>query len=59
MEGNNNFNKDNYKGDNIWDLQAGHGTRIAGLIYTHLLSKSRFETKSQCERFYQVNQEWY
>ena len=55
MESSNDFDKDNYKGDSIWDLQAGHGTRIAGLIYARLLSEGRFETKSQCERFHQVN----
>ena len=59
MEGSNDFDKDNHKGDSVWDLQAGYGTRIAGLIYARLLSEGRFETKSQRERFRQVSQEWY
>ena len=47
----NDFDKDNYKGDNVWDLQAGYKTRITGLIYARLLSKGKFKTKSQWERF--------
>ena len=46
LGGSNDFDKDNYEGDSVWDLQAGHRTRIAGLIYARLLSESKFETKS-------------
>lgn len=57
--GDEDFDEDNHGGDSVWDLQAGHGTRIAGLIYARLLSEGRFETKSQRERFRQVSQEWH
>jgi hypothetical protein len=59
LGGSDDFDEDNHEGDSVWDLQAGHGTRIAGLIYARLLSEGRFETKSQRERFRQVSQEWH
>ena len=27
------FDKDNLDRDSLWDLQAGHGTHVAGMIY--------------------------
>jgi hypothetical protein len=27
------FNEDNIDGDNLWDLQAGESTHVAGMIY--------------------------
>jgi superfamily II DNA helicase RecQ len=57
--GHNEFDEDNHRGDSMWDLQAGHGTRIAGLIYARLLTEGRFETKSQRERFRRISQEWH
>jgi superfamily II DNA helicase RecQ len=59
LGGHDEFDEDNHEGDSVWDLQAGHGTRIAGMIYARLLSEGRFETKSQRERFRQVSQEWH
>src|SRR6187402_3553284 len=59
LGGSDDFDEDNHEGDSVWDLQAGHGTRIAGLIYARLLSEGKFETKSQRERFRQVSQEWH
>ena len=46
LGGSDEFDEDNYEGDSVWDLQSGHGTRMAGLIYARLLSEGRFETKS-------------
>lgn len=41
------FDEDNHEGDSVGDLQSGHGTRIAGLIYARLVPEGQFETKSQ------------
>ena len=59
IEGCEDFDEDNDEGDSPWDLQSGHGTRVAGMIYARLLSEGKFETKSQKERFRQVSQEWH
>lgn len=32
--------------DSPWDLQAGHGTRVASMVYARLLSEGRFEMQS-------------
>lgn len=31
------FDEDNLAGDSPWDLQAGHGTYVAGMIYAREL----------------------
>jgi hypothetical protein len=46
LESNDDFNKDNYEGDSVWDLQAGHRTRIVRLIYAYLLFEGKFKIKS-------------
>ncbi|KAF6785195.1 hypothetical protein CMUS01_16575 [Colletotrichum musicola] len=38
-------NDDDEVEDNTWDLQAGHGTRLAGMIYARELMQ--FETRVQ------------
>ena len=53
------FDEDNHQGDSAWDLQSGHGTRMAGMIYGRLLFEAGFETQSQKEQFRQVSQEWH
>jgi superfamily II DNA helicase RecQ len=45
--------------DNPWDLQAGHGTHVAGMIYARLLRQDRIGTMSRQEKFRQVSQRWY
>ena len=45
--------------DSPWDLQAGHGTRVASMVYARLLSEGRFETQSQKERLRKVSVEWH
>jgi superfamily II DNA helicase RecQ len=53
------FDKDNQQGDSAWDLQSGHETRMAGMVYARLLSEGEFETQSQKERYRTVSQEWH
>ena len=53
------FDEDNVEGDSPLDLQAGHGTHVAGMIYARLVSEGKFETMSQREQFRQVSQEWH
>ena len=53
------FDEDNVEGDSPLDLQAGHGTHVAGMIYARLISEGKFETMSQREQFRQVSQEWH
>jgi hypothetical protein len=38
------FDKDNIKGDSLWDLQAGHGTHVAGMIYVRELRQAPGQT---------------
>jgi hypothetical protein len=44
------FDEDNVKGDSLLDLQAGHGTHVAGMIYARLMSLGKFKTTSQMEQ---------
>ena len=53
------FDEDNHQGDSAWDLQSGHGTRMAGMIYARLLFEGQFEMQSQKEKYRQVSQEWH
>jgi hypothetical protein len=34
------FDEDNLDGDSLWDLQAGHRTHIAGMIYARELRQA-------------------
>ncbi|OBT94382.1 hypothetical protein VE01_07738 [Pseudogymnoascus verrucosus] len=45
------FDEDNEEGDKPWDLQSGHGTHVAGNIYTRLVTEGKFETMSKREQF--------
>ena len=45
--------------DNPWDLQAGHGTHVAGMIYARLLHQDRMSTMSRQEKFRQVSRRWH
>ena len=53
------FDEDNEEGDSPWDLQSGHGTRIAGNIYARLVSEGKFETMSKREQFRAISEEWH
>ena len=41
--------------DNEWDLQAGHGTYVAGMIYGRMLQQGAAGTASRREEFYRIS----
>jgi RecQ family ATP-dependent DNA helicase len=45
--------------DSPWDLQAGHGTHVAGMIYARLLRQERVSTMSRQTKFRQISQRWH
>ena len=53
------FDEDNLEGDSPWDLQAGHGTHIAGMIYARELRQAPGQTMGRQDMFRQVSQEWH
>lgn len=53
------FDEDNIAGDSPWDLQAGHGTHVAGMIYARELRQAPGETASRRDAFRQVSQDWH
>ncbi|KFZ23509.1 hypothetical protein V502_02010, partial [Pseudogymnoascus sp. VKM F-4520 (FW-2644)] len=50
---NENWDEDNAASDNLWDLQAGHGTHIAGMIYARELMEGNNTIISCWEKFQQ------
>ncbi|KFY65432.1 hypothetical protein V496_02556, partial [Pseudogymnoascus sp. VKM F-4515 (FW-2607)] len=48
-----NWDEDNVAGDDPWDLQAGHGTHIAGMIYARELMEGNNTIISRREKFRQ------
>ena len=53
------FDEDNIDGDSPWDLQAGHGTHVAGMIYARLLRQAPGQTMRRQDMFRQISQEWH
>lgn len=57
------FNSDdsNSEGNNDspWDLQAGHRSRVAGMIYGHLITEGAFETNERQVSFQHISEEWH
>lgn len=53
------FDEDNLDGDSPWDLQAGHGTHVAGMIYARELRQAPGQTMGRQDMFRQVSQEWH
>ncbi len=49
------FDKNNEQRDSAWDLQLGHGTRMAGIMYARLLFEATFKTQMQKEKYRQVS----
>ncbi|KJZ69304.1 hypothetical protein HIM_11298 [Hirsutella minnesotensis 3608] len=45
--------------DNPVDLQAGHGTHVAGMVYARLLQQGAFGTASRRDQFRGVSQRWH
>ncbi|KAK5989587.1 ATP-dependent DNA helicase RecQ-like protein [Cladobotryum mycophilum] len=46
-------------GDNPWDLQAGHGTHVAGMIYARLLEQGDSGTQKERDKFQMVSRLWH
>jgi hypothetical protein len=53
------FDEDNLEGDSPWDLQAGHGTHVAGMIYARELRQAPGQTMGRQDMFRQISQEWH
>jgi hypothetical protein len=49
------FEEDNVDGDDPWDLQAGHGTHITGMIYARELIEGDNSIISRREKFRRVS----
>jgi hypothetical protein len=45
--------------DNPVDLQAGHGTHVAGMIYARELQQGLFSTASMRDKFRAVSRQWH
>lgn len=45
--------------DSPWDLQAGHGSLIAGLAYARMLLQSKDGTAAQRQQFRRISQQWH
>ena len=45
--------------DNEWDLQAGHGTHVAGMIYGRMLLQGAVGTASRREKFRRISGRWH
>ncbi|KFZ23741.1 hypothetical protein V502_01780 [Pseudogymnoascus sp. VKM F-4520 (FW-2644)] len=54
-----NWDEDNAAGNDLWDLQAGHGTHIAGMIYARELMEGNNTIISCWEKFRQVSCMWH
>ncbi|KAF6793337.1 hypothetical protein CMUS01_16109 [Colletotrichum musicola] len=45
--------------DSPWDLQAGHGSAVAGMVYARLLTEGSFETNERRLQFRHISEEWH
>ncbi|EXK77434.1 hypothetical protein FOQG_17854 [Fusarium oxysporum f. sp. raphani 54005] len=45
--------------DSPYDLQAGHGSKTAGLIYGRLVTEGAFETNERRVNFRYISEEWH
>ena len=45
--------------DSPYDLQAGHGSKTAGLIYGRLITEGAFETNERRVNFRYISEEWH
>jgi RecQ family ATP-dependent DNA helicase len=53
------WDEDNADGDDPWDLQAGHGTHVAGMIYARELMEGDHSIISRREKFRRVSHVWH
>lgn len=59
MEESEGWDEDNVDGDDPWDLQAGHGTHIVGMIYAQELMEGDNSIISRREKFRRVSHVWH
>jgi len=59
LEENGSWDEDNVDGDDPWDLQAGHGTHVAGMIYARELMEADSAIISRREKFRRVSHVWH
>ncbi|KAM7182564.1 hypothetical protein V8F33_014215 [Rhypophila sp. PSN 637] len=45
--------------DSVWDLQAGHSTHVAGMIYARELQQGALGTAVRRDGFRRVSRQWY
>lgn len=45
--------------DSIYDLQAGHGSHIAGLVYARLFGQGNLGTIHRREEFRRASMQWH
>ncbi|KAK3933608.1 P-loop containing nucleoside triphosphate hydrolase protein [Diplogelasinospora grovesii] len=45
--------------DSIWDLQAGHGTHVAGMVYARELEQGVYGTAARRDQFRAVSRQWH
>jgi RecQ family ATP-dependent DNA helicase len=45
--------------DNVWDLQAGHGTHVAGMVYAREIQQGVFSTATRRDRFRVISRQWH
>ena len=53
------WDEDNVDGDDPWDLQAGHGSHVAGMIYARELMEGDNSIISRREKFRRVSHAWH
>jgi RecQ family ATP-dependent DNA helicase len=53
------WDEDNVDGDDPWDLQAGHGSHVAGMIYARELMEGDNSIISRREKFRRVSHVWH
>ena len=53
------WDEDNTDGDDPWDLQAGHGTHVAGMIYARELATRSDVIIGRREKFRRVSHVWH
>ncbi|KAJ6438732.1 translation initiation factor IF3 [Purpureocillium lavendulum] len=59
LEGDYGDEDDDDTGDNPADMQAGHGTHVAGMIYARELQQGPAGTAAQREKFRRVSRQWH
>jgi hypothetical protein len=53
------WDEDNTARDDPWDLQAGHGSHVAGMIYAREIIEGSDTIIGRRERFREVSQAWH